>query len=241
MLQFCGKTNTLRTVPNVIKRRLFLLFDGLGTNHLPDCSCECAAAERSYDEYPELLEGCTACEQGGSDRTGGVHGSACVSDANQMNQDKREADGQTSKIAGALEVIGRTQNNEYEYACEYQLSYESLSDADAVLTYILAHAAGCEGEQDSSADDCADDLENHVHAGVLTAHAARQPNAQSDGGIDVAARNAADGISHCNYCKTECKSRSNYAGNADAGRCATQADGSAATHKNQNHGSDHFS
>jgi len=61
-----------------------------------------------------------------------------------------------------------------------------------------------------------------------------------DGRIDVATRDAANGISHSNDSQAEGKSRTHHSRNI-VNRITTQTDGNAAAHQYEHHRAHHFS
>jgi hypothetical protein len=74
---------------------------------------ERCADDRRYPEQPELCQGPTAHEQRGTGAAGGVHRRVRDGDADQVNQRKREANGDGCEaLRGA--GIRRTENNEQE-------------------------------------------------------------------------------------------------------------------------------
>ena len=103
-----------------------------------------------------------------------------------MYQDKSQTDGKSSQISGTLLGIGSTENNQDEYACEYQLGYKTDASADARLASVLSESAGCYGKQDGCTYDGAYYLEDNIHDGILTAHSTRKPYAKGNGRVDVA-------------------------------------------------------
>ena len=88
---------------------------------------ESAADSGSHDEYPNVLEGVTACEESGSEGTGGVDGSAGKTDAEDVYENQCETDNETCE--GAVACLGRCntedcknedecQNDFYDKSCE---------------------------------------------------------------------------------------------------------------------------
>lgn len=220
---------------------LFLL---VATDNTPDASSKGSTYEWTNDEDPKLLEGSATLEESWTDGTGWVDRSAGVTDAYEVNQDERQADGKTSQIASTLLSVGRAKNNENEDHGENNLSEEAAHDAYTILASIGASALqtvdttshGCEY---GSCEYSTDNLEYHIHASVLTRDTLGEEAAEGDSWVDVAARNAADGISHSNNRETE-----GYRGADDGLRieiCTAKADGSTAAKKGEHEGADHFS
>lgn len=80
------------------------------------------------------------------------------------------------------------------------------------------------------------ELPEHVAGCVFAAHALREPYAECDGRVDVAARDAADAVGHCHDRQAECESYGQY-----LGRCvAAQEYGASAAHQYENHCPQHF-
>ena len=113
--------------------------------------------------------------------------------------------------------------------------------AEANINAGIAAARRHQCIDDGRTDNGSDNLENHIHGGILPAHAFRQPHAQRDGRIDVAARNTADGIGHGYYRKAEGHSHAqcSYTCTANTGY-VTGKDGASATHQYEYHGTQHF-
>ena len=205
----------------------------LGSDSLPGACCKCTAKERSADEYPEVLEGCTACEDCRADGTCGVHGSTGEVDAHQVDEDEAEADCKACRLSCTELGISCTKDYQHEDEGCYNL-YEACTpyaagSGDAVCAETcgictqechtgLIHEF-CKQQKESTGDDAADYLTYPVATGVFPAHAAAQGNAQGDGGIDVAAAYFTDGVCHCNDGKTK----------SDCG--GEESGGSAATYK----------
>ena len=160
-----------------------------------------------------------------------------------MYEDEGKTDGQSGELAGSLLLVGGAEDHEHEYAGEEHFGKQASDEGYTFLAGIRAGSGevdvGGEEGQDGGTDDGADDLEQHIEAGVLAAHLAGEPYRESDGGIDVATGDAADGVSHGDDCESEGEGRTDDGGGDSVG--ATQTDCGAAAHENQDHGSDHFS
>ena len=209
----------------------------------PDAGGEGSTYEGTYDEYPELLEGLTTFEDGGSDGACGVDAGARVVDAYEVDEHEAQADGEASELTGALLLIGRTEDNEDEDHGEDDLSYEAAENRAAAGigtgrgTLGEIGVGGYESVEEGAADEGADNLEDHVHGGVLTADALGEEAAEGDGGVDVATADATDGVGHSYYGKAEGEGGAHYAGGVTT---TGEADGRAATHENEDGRADHF-
>ena len=219
---------------------LFLALIAVATDASPDASSADGTYEGTYDEDPEVGESCTTLEDSGSDRTSGVDAGAGVAYADEVHKHERETDSEACEVASTLLGIGGAEDDKDEDAGEDNLSQESAEDGDTLLQVVGTRAfdsgVGSEQPEQSGADESADDLENHVHASVLTRDALREEAAQGDSGVDVATADAADGVSHSDDCEAEGECCGCYAcrlTTSDAG-CY------AATHEHENHRAYHF-
>ena len=124
-----------------------------------------------------------------------------------MDEYQCQADGQAGKVVGGSVGLGSgTEHHEYEYTGEYQLSHQAAKHRDGLhlvdglqVVGPRADQAGRRGDdvEDGGTQDAADHLIEHVHATVLAAHASAEIYAERDSGINVAARDSADGVGHC--------------------------------------------
>lgn len=221
----------------------------LGLDDLPDTGGGEGTYEGTYDENPKVAEGRATLEDGGSYTAGGVHTGAGVADADEVDEHEGETDGEAGEVVGgAVGLVGGTQHYEHEDAGEDNFSQQAAKDIDASLEVVGARAfktldIAYEEPKQGAADEGADDLEEHIHAGVLAAHAASGPAAEGDGGIDVATADTADGVGHAYYGETEGEGRADdTAGihrDGAVGR-TVEAYGHAAAHENEHHGAEHF-
>ena len=134
-----------------------------------------------------------------------------------MDEDQAETDGQTSEvIGGTVGLRGSSQNDEHEQGRQHNLDNQAVhytigtgigtsSGGDDTLAICRADNQS----QYSSSQDGADDLEQHVHATVLSLHAACQETAKGDGWVDMATRDATDCVSHGYDCQTKGHGRAN--------------------------------
>ena len=97
--------------------------------------------------------------------------------------------------------MSSTEYYEYEESCQHAFNDETLDNA-AVATSETIGAETCltavDASKDSTGDDSANNLAYHVSACVLRVDAASEEAAESDCRIDVATRDAADGVRHGN-------------------------------------------
>ena len=125
----CVTRTTLATIISSLRARLalshvFLLLCRL--DGFPNDSSQSTTDEGTYDEDPQVGECGTALEDGRSQRTGRVHGSACVADANQMNQYEAQTDSQTGEVVGsAIGLGGSSEHYEHEDTGEDDLSQQT--------------------------------------------------------------------------------------------------------------------
>ena len=159
-----------------------------------------------------------------------------------MNEYQRQTDCQTCKVACTLLAVGCAQHNEHKYEGEDHLSQERLEHL-AHTKRVSTRCGGCaeatrrgQCKYQRCTDDRTNNLKCHITQRVLAAHTTREPYAQRNCGIDVAARNAANAVSHTDYRKTKCKCNGQH---LSRGR-ATKEYGTAATHQYENHRTDHF-
>ena len=212
---------------------------------LPGACGKCTAKERGADEYPEVLKGFTAGEDGGADGTGGVHGSTGEVDAHQVDENEAETDCKACGFACAILGICCTKNNQDKDEGSNDLNKACAPYATGIGDAVGAKTAGKirsgnnlgKQKQQSTGNDTADNLANPIAASIFPTHASAEGNAQGDGRIDVAAADFANGICHGNYGKTECNSGSNYTCRS----VATKEHGSPATKECKNERSYHFS
>ena len=98
--------------------------------------------------------------------------------------------------------------------------------------------------QHTRTDDGTNDLKQHVHACVLGAYPSAEEHAHRNGRVDVAPRDAANGVGHRYHGEAERQRRTEDC--ACVGRVGTvgrtiQADSHAAAHQDQHHRADHLS
>ena len=183
----------------------------LRSDSLPGACCECTAKERGCDEYPDILEGLSACEKCGADGTCRVHGSSGEVDAHQMDEDKAEADCKTCEVACANLGVGGTKNHEDEEEGGNHFNEACSPYAAGICNAVGAECAGeirssnslGNKQKDSAGEDTADNLTAPISACILPAHASAEGDAEGDSRIDMAATDSADGVCHCNNGKTE--------------------------------------
>ena len=80
------------------KNSLLSFLGAVTIDDLPDNGCQCATYQRANDEDPQVSESCATLENGRSNGTGGVHRSARVADAHQVNEYQRQTDGKASEV-----------------------------------------------------------------------------------------------------------------------------------------------
>ena len=220
-------------------KRLLLV---ASSHEVPCESRQSSTDERTYDEYPKLRQRLTTLEQCRSDGTSRVNGCARVTDTCQVNQYEAETDCQASEITSALAGVGSAQHGEYEHAREEYLREESTRHVharlQAVRTCAFQTCVRSEQIKNCGAKESTQHLEQHVHARILRGNSLGEQASQRDGRIDVTSADATDRIGHRNDSQTE-GYRSTY--NTRSVHTATQTYSSSATHKNQDHGSYHFS
>ena len=179
---------------------------------------------RGHDEDPHIGKSLTASEQRGSEGAGRVDGGAGEVDADQVDEDQGQTDGQTGEVARAEFAVGGTQNHEHE-----DEGGDDLHEAGAHCTASVGHAVAAEThhafgdafsagrhdvderQQDGTGKDTADELADPVDAGLFPGHAAGKRHSESDGRVDVATRDAADGVGHGDYGETESDGRAHNA------------------------------
>src|SRR5580698_10566950 len=175
--------------------------DGVGrTDECVDDGCERGADERRDDEQPELLEGPSSDEDCRSDAAGRVHGGVGDGNADQVNEDKHQADGDSGKSDRGFNV-GRSEDSQNQNAGQDDLGDEACSGR------ILAGGMGCvsvcaqagdgcdvairgslgDEKDDGRGDDGSDDLRDDIANGILRADLFRQEYAEGNGGVDVTA------------------------------------------------------
>ena len=176
----------------------------------PNASGYGCTYERGNDEYPEVRQGLAAFEESGADGAGGIHAGAGVVDTHEVDENEGETDGQTGKVVGGtVGLRGGAEHYEHEDECQEAFNDETVQLAGSAGvgagggTLGQTRRGGYEQIEGGSGEDGADDLAYDVTASVLTAHAAAEEHAEGDGGIDVASADAADGIGHGYYGKTE--------------------------------------
>jgi len=69
-------------------------------DHLPDTGGAGTTDKRTDDEDPEVGQSGSTLEDGGSQRAGGVHRRTRVADADEVDEDERQTDGETCKVVG---------------------------------------------------------------------------------------------------------------------------------------------
>ena len=137
----------------------------VATDEFPDACSEGTAHERTHYEDPKLIKSVTSGEQGGTNRTSRVHTGARVVDTHQVDEDERQADGQTSEVVGgAIGFAGCAQHHEHENHGEQDFGKQSLCQCDRsasiakFLQSISAQSAiaASKSAQSASSDDGSD-------------------------------------------------------------------------------------
>ena len=216
-----------------------------GFNEFPDACSQCATDEGTDDENPEVGQGRAALEDGRSERTGGIDGCAGIADADEVYENEAETDGQSGEVVGGAIGLGcGTEYHEYEDAGEDDFSQQTAKNRHVGLQVVGSGTLeswdiGREDGQQCTTDEGADALEDDVHASLLGAHTSGYHASQSDGGIDVTARDAANGIGHGYDGQAERQCCAYDSGNV-VDRVTTEADGHAAAHEYEHHGAHHF-
>ena len=142
----------------------------------PDPGCEGAAHHRGEDEDPNDLEGLSTGEDGRTDGTGRVHGGTRQVDADQVDEDQGQTDGQAGQVARAFLRVGRTQDDEDEEERGDALDKERASDTACIGDAIGAETAGKvrsrnhfrDEEEHRTGDDAADELTDFLVNGNIT-------------------------------------------------------------------------
>ena len=112
----------------------------------------------------------------------------------EVDEDQRKADGQTSEIVGGTIGFRRcSKHDEDEDAGKHNLDNQSVAYSEGTCVGTCSGGDnGCwlcsvnDKLQQGSGDNGADHLEDHVHAAVLRRHTSREEAAKGDGRIDVA-------------------------------------------------------
>src|SRR5574344_77836 len=190
-------------------RRLFL---AVATNHLPDACSKSSTCKWSNDEHPKVGESLTALEDCRTDGTSRIDRSACVVNTHEVDEHQRETNGKTGKVARTFLSIGCAKHYKHEDTSENCLGNETYHHAMITTTVSTCECATSqsligrsERIENSRTNDGTNHLENHIEGCILTADTLRDEAAKCDGWVDVATRNATDGVSHCHYSKAESK------------------------------------
>ena len=212
----------------------------LGLDRLPDDRGDDRAGQRRGDEDPEVGHGGSLGEEGGAEAAGGVDAGAREVDAENVDQDERQTDGEAGELIVAG-LGGDAEDRQHERGGEHGLDGEAFHHV-AAIQRIGAEAAvpAAEVAEQGRAGRGAGELGDHVADKVAEAHAAGQQHAQRDGGIDVAAGNVADGIGHGDDRQAERQRRAQIGG-VDLRAVAAQHDGRAAAEKHEHERADKFS
>ena len=164
-----------------------------------------------------------------------------------MNEDKAQTDSQTSEVVCcAVGLCCSTKNNENEHAGEENLGEQTTQCRNCACAVCLQVVSACslktsrcgESIEDSRTNNGSDNLEHDVHSGVLAAHTSTEEHTECDCRIDVATRDATDGVCHCHNSKTKSDGCSDYCFRVTI--VATQRYCCTAAHKNQHHCADCF-
>ena len=221
---------------------LFLAFLA-GLDNFPEDCCYEGAYEGTYDEYPNICQSFAACKDGGTNGTSGVNTCACEVDAYKMDEYQGKTDGETCKACRcAVRLMRGSKHYKHEECSQNSLYNEShYNIVVATCNAVSSKAAfsAIEINQKCSCEDTANDLSAHITAAVLEADATCAEATQSDGRIDVATRDAANGIGHGNYRETKGNGRSNYCGCVCF--CTTKTDSCTAAQECQYKRTDAFS
>ena len=189
---------------------LLALLTLVAADDAPDDGSADGSDEGTYDEHPQLLQSLATLEQSGTDGTGGVDASASEVDAYEVDEDEAETDGQASEVASTLLLVGRTEHYEHEDASENCLDKQTIASAECACVSTRLGGNDCirtcgadYGIKQGSSQDGTNYLEHHVATGVLGTDALGAEATQSDGGVDVATTDAANGVYHSYYRETE--------------------------------------
>ncbi len=204
----------------------------------------------SYDEHPHIGKSLTTGEQRRSEGTGGVDGSSGEVDADQVDEDQGQTDGETGEVACTELAVGGAENHEHE-----DEGGDDLHEASAPNTAGVSHAIATEthhafgdafstgshdvdeSQQASTSEDAAYELADPVDAGLFPGHAAGKRHCEGDGRVDVATRDAADGVGHSDYRETESDGRAHYTSRGGT----TQEHSRSAAQQGENERSNQFS
>ena len=167
-----GKARLLQ--PGLSRKKgvgLFLLLRSEGS---PNTGTQGAAHERGAYEYPEVLEGLAAGEDGGADGTGRVDGGTGQVDADQVHQHEGQTDGKTGEVARTDFAVRGSEDDEDEQEGSDDFHEERTARAAGIGDTVRAETAGQirsgndlgEKEKDGTGDDGADDLTAPVAAGM---------------------------------------------------------------------------
>ncbi len=202
-----------------------------------DC-CKCAAYERSYDEYPNVLQCVTANQKSRSDGTSRINGCAGVADSKQMNQNQCQTDDDTSNCA-VLYFRCYAQDRDHEDESQDDLDEKGQANV-AVVQCVGTKAAlfSCERKKNCSTCCSAQYLCDHVAAELTCSHFSADQHCQGYSRVYMASGYIADGVSHRNDHKTECKCSEEIAGTVH--RITSDCCSHSAAEEYQNESSDEF-
>ena len=209
--------------------------------------------ERGHDEEPQLAAGApggAVAEESLADGAGGVDAGVGQRDGDQVDERQREADGQAGGL-GVAALVGGAEDHHQEDEGQHSLDGEGAPHTHVEVTLTgsslegLAVAVGgkdtcgtqagglIDAEQDGTGHDGADNLAHPVEQHIREFHAAVDPHAERDGGVEMGAAHMADAVGHSDHRQAEGD------GHAEEAHMAEQRGTAAAQH--QHEGTETFS
>ena len=130
--------------------------------------------------------------------------------ADEVDENQRQTDGQAGEVVrSAVGLRCSAEHYQHEQTGEHNLHDQAIGSTEGAGISTCgggdddARIGGYDACEHSSGKNGTDDLEQHVHAAVLSRDASVQEYTQRDGGVDVATRDAADGVGHSDDRQTE--------------------------------------
>lgn len=229
----------------------FARLAGFGDDE-PDCDSQTGAAERADDHDPEVAP-CFGREQGGAEGTGGVDRAVVDRDSDDVHQAESYADGESGEFAESAFGISGGQHNEDEEEGKEHFGGDGHAGGCAGLkdvggdsvdhSVVVGYSAEVidafesetrQPEEETGAESGSEKLGDDISAEVAAAETAFDPYGERYGGVDVASRYVADGITEAYQHETEAKTDTEA-----ADRRAGQ-NGAAAGQQNKKHRADKF-
>ena len=207
-----------------------------------------AADQRCHDKQPQRRQRARSGEERRADGPCRVDRGARDRDADQVDHDQRQSDGQSGQPGRRGVFLGDAQDHgdeqsgrdDFEDQRRAHAEFTQIAGPETVLAQpvggdIMTSDLACGDHIDHACrSDCANDLTNDISEEITRTHLAGDQNADADRGVQVRTRDVADRVRHGDVRDAEGKTDTDI---ADIAACKN---GAAYSEEDKGEGADRF-